>query len=131
VRRRQSQLRARSNHHKVDLAIFKAFPRQTIPGHLLNPVPVLTEIAGSLLLGRKFGLQATSLSRISVCNLKKDCCYQHVQTIMLAIDQYAESAFGNREYFLNKPHALAGRTTISPSTAQTSAQDFQPAATPH
>jgi hypothetical protein len=40
-------------------------------------------------------------------------CYQHVQTIMLAIDQYAESALGNREYFLNKPHALAGRTTIS------------------
>ena len=36
-------------------------------------------------------------------------CYQHVQTIMLAIDQYAESALGNREYFLNKPHGIGGK----------------------
>ena len=30
--------------------------------------------------------------------------YQHVQAIIVAIDQYAESATGNREFFLNKPH---------------------------
>jgi hypothetical protein len=30
--------------------------------------------------------------------------YQHVQTIIVAIDQYAEAATGNREFFLNKPH---------------------------
>jgi hypothetical protein len=30
--------------------------------------------------------------------------YQHVQTIILCIDQYAESATGNREYFWPKPH---------------------------
>jgi hypothetical protein len=35
-------------------------------------------------------------------------CFHHVQTIMLAIDQYAESALGNREYFLNKPHSIGG-----------------------
>jgi hypothetical protein len=33
-------------------------------------------------------------------------CYRHVQAIMVAIDQYAEAATGNREYFLNKPHSI-------------------------
>ena len=32
-------------------------------------------------------------------------CYWHVQAIIVAIDQYAEAATGNREYFLNKPHS--------------------------
>ena len=30
-------------------------------------------------------------------------CVSHVQAITIAIDQYAESALGNRDYFLNKP----------------------------
>jgi hypothetical protein len=30
-------------------------------------------------------------------------CFQHVQAITVAIDQYAEKALGNRDYFLNKP----------------------------
>jgi hypothetical protein len=34
--------------------------------------------------------------------------YQHVQAIIVSIDQYAESALGNREYFLNKPHSIGG-----------------------
>jgi hypothetical protein len=29
--------------------------------------------------------------------------FQHVQAITVAIDQYAENALGNRNYFLNKP----------------------------
>jgi hypothetical protein len=33
-------------------------------------------------------------------------CYQHVQAIAVAIDQYAEKAFTNRAYFLNKPHSV-------------------------
>jgi hypothetical protein len=28
-------------------------------------------------------------------------CYQHVQAVVVAIDQYAEAATGNRGYFLN------------------------------
>jgi hypothetical protein len=32
-----------------------------------------------------------------------------VQAIMLAIDRYAESALGNREFFLNKPHGIGGK----------------------
>jgi hypothetical protein len=34
-------------------------------------------------------------------------CYQHVQAITVAIDQYAEKALGNREYLLNKPYGAA------------------------
>lgn len=33
-------------------------------------------------------------------------CYMHVQAIIVAIDQYAEAATGNREYFLNKPVSI-------------------------
>jgi hypothetical protein len=35
-------------------------------------------------------------------------CYHHVQAIIVAIDQYAEAATGNREYFWNKPHSTSG-----------------------
>ena len=35
--------------------------------------------------------------------------YQHVQAIIVAIDQYAEAALGNREFFLNKPHSIGPR----------------------
>ena len=35
-------------------------------------------------------------------------CYHHVQAIIVSIDQYAEKALGNRECFLNKPHAIGG-----------------------
>jgi hypothetical protein len=31
-------------------------------------------------------------------------CYQHVQAITVAIDQYAEKALGNRAFLLNKPY---------------------------
>lgn len=37
-------------------------------------------------------------------------CYQHVQAIIVAIDQYAETALGNRSYFLNKPYSIGGST---------------------
>jgi hypothetical protein len=35
-------------------------------------------------------------------------CYQPVQAIIVAIDQYAEAATGNRKYFLNKPYSIGG-----------------------
>ena len=34
--------------------------------------------------------------------------YQHVQAIIVAIDQYAEAALGNRDYLLNRPHSIGG-----------------------
>jgi hypothetical protein len=36
-------------------------------------------------------------------------CRAHVEAIIVAIDQYAEAATGNREYFLNKPYSIGGR----------------------
>ena len=37
-------------------------------------------------------------------------CYHHVQAIIVSIDQYAEAALGNREFFLNRPYGVgAGR----------------------
>lgn len=42
-------------------------------------------------------------------------CFQHVQAIIIAIDQYAEKALGNREYFLNKPYGIgSGRNDHIP-----------------
>ena len=31
-------------------------------------------------------------------------CYQHVQAIIVAIDQYAEAALGNRDFFSTRQH---------------------------
>ncbi|MGY4306415.1 hypothetical protein ACVIJ6_003658 [Bradyrhizobium sp. USDA 4369] len=36
-------------------------------------------------------------------------CYHHVQAIIVSIDQYAEAATGNRQYFWNKPHSIGSR----------------------
>jgi hypothetical protein len=36
--------------------------------------------------------------------------YHHVKAIIVAIDQYAESALGNREFFLNRPHSIGPRS---------------------
>jgi hypothetical protein len=36
-------------------------------------------------------------------------CYQHVQAIIVAIDQYAEAATGNRQYFLSKHQSIGPR----------------------
>jgi hypothetical protein len=35
-------------------------------------------------------------------------CFLHVQAIIVAIDQYAETATGSRHYFLDKPHSIGG-----------------------
>jgi hypothetical protein len=35
-------------------------------------------------------------------------CYHHVQAIIVSIDQYAEAALGNREFFFNKPYGIGG-----------------------
>jgi hypothetical protein len=60
-----------SDHHQLDPSVFKAFPSQAISRHLLDPVPVLKEIARRLMLGGKFRLQTAGLAYISVRDLKK------------------------------------------------------------
>jgi hypothetical protein len=37
-------------------------------------------------------------------------CYAHVQAIIVAIDQYAEAALGNRNYCLNRPYGIGGKS---------------------
>ncbi|QOG23044.1 hypothetical protein [Bradyrhizobium sp. SEMIA] len=37
-------------------------------------------------------------------------CHDHVLAIQVAIDQYAEAAVGNREFFLNKPYSIGLRS---------------------
>ncbi|MGY4629082.1 hypothetical protein [Bradyrhizobium sp. USDA 4486] len=37
-------------------------------------------------------------------------CRDHVLAIQVAIDQYAEAALGNREFFLNKPYGIGPRS---------------------
>jgi hypothetical protein len=43
--------------------------------------------------------------------------HAHVQAKVVSIDQYAEAALGNREYFLNKPYSIGGREKGGPLAA--------------
>jgi hypothetical protein len=49
-----------------------------------------------------------ALAEVRKIGVHEGWCYHHVQAIMLSIDQYAEAATGNREYFWNKPHSIGG-----------------------
>ncbi len=48
------------------------------------------------------------LNEVRQMATREGWCYQHIQALIVAIDQYAEAATGNREYFLNKPHSIGG-----------------------
>jgi hypothetical protein len=47
-----------------------------------------------------------ALAEVRQLATREGWCYQHVQAITVAIDQYAEKALGNREFFLNKPYGI-------------------------
>ena len=49
-----------------------------------------------------------ALAEVRHLATREGWCYQHVQAITVAIDQYAEKAMCNRAYFLNKPHSIGG-----------------------
>ena len=49
-----------------------------------------------------------ALAEVRHLATREGWCFQHVQAITVAIDQYAEKALGNREYFLNKPYSIGG-----------------------
>jgi len=46
----------------------------------------------------------TALAEVRKIGVHEGWCYH--QAIMLSIDQYAEAATGNREFFWNKPHSI-------------------------
>lgn len=50
----------------------------------------------------------TALAEVRHRATREGWCHPHVQAITVAIDQYAEAALGNRNYFLNKPHSIGG-----------------------
>lgn len=47
-----------------------------------------------------------ALHRARHLGTREGWCHAHVNAIQVAIDQYAEAALGNREFFLNKPHSI-------------------------
>jgi hypothetical protein len=49
-----------------------------------------------------------SLAEVRRLATREGWCYHHVQAIIVSIDQYAEKALGNREFFLNKPYSIGG-----------------------
>src|SRR2546423_3546237 len=81
-RRQVTWVRSRcsaSKHHELDLPVFNRSIGQTIAGHLLDLIPVLTEISRRLLLRRKLGLHAARLARVAVGDLKKYRLYSFVE----------------------------------------------------
>ncbi|WP_338829934.1 hypothetical protein [Bradyrhizobium sp. 27S5] len=47
-----------------------------------------------------------ALSEVRQLSCREGWCYHHVQAIQVSIDQYAEAALGNREFFLNRPYSI-------------------------
>jgi hypothetical protein len=49
-----------------------------------------------------------ALAEVRRLATREGWCYHHVEAIIVSIDQYAEAALGNREFFLNKPYSIGG-----------------------
>jgi hypothetical protein len=49
-----------------------------------------------------------ALAEVRIRATREGWCHVHVQAIIVSIDQYAEAALGNRDYFLNKPYSIGG-----------------------
>ena len=49
-----------------------------------------------------------ALAEVRLWATRERWCYEHAQAIIVSIDQYAETATGNRQFFLNKPHSVGG-----------------------
>ena len=47
-----------------------------------------------------------ALAEVRRIGVHEGWCYHHVQAIIMSIDQYAEAATGNRQFFWNKPHSI-------------------------
>jgi hypothetical protein len=47
-----------------------------------------------------------ALAEVRQRTTRESWCYHHVQAIIVAIDQYAKAALGNRDFFLNKPYGI-------------------------
>ena len=52
-----------------------------------------------------------ALAEVRRLAMMEGWCYQHVQAINVAIDQYAEKAMCNRGYFLHQAGGAGGRNS--------------------
>jgi hypothetical protein len=55
-----------------------------------------------------------ALAEVRTLGTREGFCFEHVQAIMLSIDQYAETALGNRQFFLNRPYGVGGKNDMIP-----------------
>jgi hypothetical protein len=56
------------------------------------------------------------LAEVRIRATREGWCYHHVQAIIVAIDQCAEAALGNRQFFLNRPSIGGGRKDQTPNS---------------
>jgi hypothetical protein len=74
-----------------------------LPLRILELRAQITELSGTIRQLQRSRLDDAEVRRRATLEGYR---YHHVQAIIVAIDQYAEAALGNREYFLNKPHRI-------------------------
>ena len=55
-----------------------------------------------------------ALAEVRTLGTREGFCFEHVQAIMLTIDQYAETALGNRQFFWNRPYGIGGKNDMIP-----------------
>jgi hypothetical protein len=56
------------------------------------------------------------LAEVRIRATREGWCYHHVQAIIVAIDQYAEAALGNRQFFLNRPYSIGDGKRPEPNS---------------
>ena len=57
-----------------------------------------------------------ALAEVRIRATREGWCYHHVQAIIVAIDQYAEAALGNRQFFLNRPYSIGDGKRPEPNS---------------
>jgi hypothetical protein len=98
--------------HLIDMDANRDALGQAYPGE--------DRIDGSnpLIVGLRHSPWIRALAEVRLRATRESWCYQHVQAIIVAIDQYAEAATGNRQFFLNQPRSVGGdRNRIFPEGA--------------
>jgi hypothetical protein len=102
------------DHDEVYMAFFERSLCQAISRHLLDLSPVLTQVARSLLLGRKFGPDAAGLAAVSVCDLKEDRLITLYRSWSIS-----RQAFGHGCSFMKLQQGMWGSATMRPSCGVT------------
>jgi hypothetical protein len=73
-----------------------------------QPARRLGALEGEVGRASKMARPQCQLAKARDIAVREGWCNFHVQAIIVAIDQYAEAATGNRQYFQNPPHSTGG-----------------------